>query len=229
MLDLSNVTIVTANCVRPIKGIESLRYSSLGIKFKEAILFTDKDIRLDGIKTVLIPTLTSVDAYNDFILRLADHVDSDYVLVVQDDGFVLNPDLWDWDFFKVDYIGAPWPAEESWCQRQMAKDYMKPGWNRVGNGGFSLRSRKFIELSARFDTCHGYGEDAFLCTVKYDYMIENGIKFAPVDLATKFSYENNLEDWQNPGRIDPKAHFGFHGKNFVNSQELIDIKENYRW
>ena len=37
-------------------------------------------------------------------------------------------------FFDYDYIGAPWP-----------NNFV----NRVGNGGFSLRSKKFLELTAK--------------------------------------------------------------------------------
>lgn len=224
MIDLPNVTIVTANCVKPIDGIRAIKYSQRGIKFKEAILFTDKDIRLDGLRTEIIPTLTSVDAYNDFILRLADHVDSDYVLLVQDDGFVLSPELWDPEFLNYDYIGAQWPQEKSWSEIQRAKDYMH--LNSIGNGGFSLRSRKFLELSARFNSCVGYGEDCFLNCVNYGFMEANGVKYPPAELANKFSIENNLQDWKTPIAIDPTKHFGFHGKNFINSNELINLKEN---
>ncbi len=231
MLDLSNVTIVTANCVRPIQGVEAIRYSQKGIKFKEAILFTDQDIRLDGIKTITIPSLHTVDMYNDFLLGIIKYIDpeSDFVLIVQDDGFVTNPEMWDPEFLKFDFLGAPWPKEQSWIDLQVAKDFMQPGFNQIGNGGFSLRSRKFLELSAKFNNCAGYGEDCFLNTVNYGFMWAHGIKYPPVELAQKFSIENNLDNWQIPLTIDPKAHFGFHGKNFVNSRELIDLKEQYKW
>ena len=224
MINLSNVTIVTANCVKPIDGIRAIKYSQRGINFKEAVLFTDKDIRLDGIRTEIIPTLKNVDDYNDFILRLGDYIDSDYVLVVHDDGFVLNPDLFDPEFLKYDYIGAQWPQEKSWSEIQRARDYMH--FNPIGNGGFSLRSRKFLELSARFNSCMGFGEDCFLNCVNYGFMWANGVKYPPVELANKFSMENNLENWEQPMHLDPKSTFGFHGKNFINSPELIELKEN---
>jgi len=55
-------------------------------------------------------------------------------------------------------------------------------------------------------------------------MIENGIKFAPVEIANIFSYENNLDNWQQPPYMDISKHFGFHGKNFSNTDEILKLK-----
>jgi len=62
-------------------------------------------------------------------------------LLVQPDGFVINPDKWDNQFFEYDYIGAPW--------EQVPHSYLDP-WgkpHRVGNGGFSFRSKKLLDVS----------------------------------------------------------------------------------
>ena len=49
---------------------------------------------------------------------------------MQWDGYAVNPGAWDAAFLDCDYLGAKW----SWH-----KDAM-----RVGNGGFSLRSRRLL-------------------------------------------------------------------------------------
>ena len=226
MIDLSNTTIVTVNCVRPEEGIAAIKYSCRSIKFGRAVLFTDKDLEpVEGIEIVKIQRLKSVDEYNDFILRLYRFIHSDYCLIVQDDGFVLNPNLWNPEFLKYDYIGAPWPDSEAWKNLQVGKKYMTPSWNRVGNGGFSLRSRKFLAASYYYTSCEGYGEDFFLCVIKEKIMkYLHGIKFAPIDLARTFSYENNIENWPAPVELDPKSTFGFHGHQLTNSHRLIDLK-----
>lgn len=225
MIELPNVTILTVNCVDANEGIAAINYSRKGINFKEAILFTHEDVYAPDIKVIKIPRLKSVDEYNDFILRLGDfNIDSDFVMVVQDDGYPININNWDNRFLDFDYIGAVWPNERSWIERQQTRNWMHSDWNRVGNGGFSLRSRKFLILSSTFSSCKGFGEDVFLSLVNHKYMVDNGINFAPVELAQKFSYENNLENWREPGIFDTEKHFGFHGKNFINSQELIDLK-----
>ncbi len=224
MLNLPTITLVSIDCVNAIESVSALRYSARNIEFKESILLTNENIQVAGIRTIQIDKLHSVNEYNDFVLRLNEYIDSDYILLIQADGYVLNADHWSNDFLLFDYIGASWPNEQSWIDRQEAKYYMRGNWNRVGNGGFSLRSRRFLELSANFKTCAGYGEDNFLCVINHDYMVDNGIKFAPVELAEKLSRENNLQDWTNPGIHDPNISFGFHGKNFSNYQELINFK-----
>lgn len=225
MVDLSNTTIVSVNCVKPEDGIAAIKYSSRGIKFGRSVLFTDSYIEpVEGIEIVKIPKLKSVDEYNDFILRLAGYIDSDFCLIVQDDGFVLNPGKWNPDFLKYDYIGAPWPDNFAWKQLQTGKSYMTPGWNRVGNGGFSLRSRKFLEVSSKFDTCFGFGEDFFLCVIKHGVLKMHNIQWAPIELARTFSYENNIENWPAPVELDPFSTFGFHGHQLTNSHRLIALK-----
>jgi hypothetical protein len=227
-LDLTNIAIVSINCVSAIESVKAINYSRREINFKEAILFTDQDIHAEQIHTIKINKLNSISEYSDFMLRLADYVDSDYVLIVQSDGFVLSANNWNPAWLKYDYISAPWPDSPDWIQRQQMKEFMVGNWNRVGNGGFSLRSRKFLELSAKFDSCLGFGEDNFLCLMKYNYMIDNGIKFAPVELAKKFSYENPLSEdghkWNDSVKLEVGSIFGFHGHQLANSTELIALK-----
>lgn len=219
-------------------AVKALRYSMRGIKFKEAILFTNDPIPdprhkmyLPDIRLIDIPKITSIDQYNDFCLRLNQYVDSDFVLIIQDDGFVTNPEMWDNEFLNYDYIGAAWSNEESWIEKQQAKKYMRDvfSYNRVGNGGFSLRSRKFINASANFKNCGGFGEDNFLCIINYHYMVSQGVKFAPLKLSYKFSYENPLMEfgnhWDGKIELNPMNHFGFHGHQFTNSHKIIALKD----
>ena len=85
-----------------------------------------------GIEVVPIAALASRDAYSDFVLKsLLPHVATSHVLLVQWDGYVINPAAWDPAFLDCDYIGAKW----FWHDDGM----------RVGNGGFSLRSRRLLE------------------------------------------------------------------------------------
>jgi hypothetical protein len=36
------------------------------------------------------------------------HVDTEFAILVHEDGFIVNPECWSDEFF-YDYIGAPWP------------------------------------------------------------------------------------------------------------------------
>ncbi len=139
--------------------------------------------------------------YSGWVLKnLVDYVNTDFALCVQWDSCIINPDLWDDKFLEYDYIGAPWP-----------NNFV----NRVGNGGMSCRSKKFLEECVNL---HYYkqvgenGEDYFACVTCYEYMLGAGIKFAPLDLARKFSVEYSIpEAPHSHGDLSSYNSFGFHG------------------
>ena len=139
-----------------------------------------------------------------FVEELVNHIDTDYCMGVQWDSSIINPDLWDDYFFNFDYIGAPWPNVPYYI-------------NRVGNGGFSIRSKRFLQISAElnYDPNHYEykcaPEDWFLCVKNYGYMIERGIKFADPLTASRFSVEHPMEENHYiRDRIDTYQSFGFH-------------------
>jgi hypothetical protein len=73
----------------------------------------------------------------------------------------------------------------------------------VGNGGFSLRSRKLLNAVKQIPPIPSYPEDRTICHV-FGKQLEQqfGIRFAPVKIADRFSYEF---------RIPETTPFGFHG------------------
>ena len=97
--------------------------------------------------------------YNLFMLYgLAQLVQTDFCLVVQNDGFVINGKNWRDDFFEYDYIGAPVPylievenqfpkhthKQATW----LAQHHNPPAHHyEPQNGGFSLRSRRLLNAS----------------------------------------------------------------------------------
>lgn len=137
--------------------------------------------------------------YSDFCVRWMDRVcDSNFVLVWQWDGFILNPELWTNEFLNYDYIGAPiladyWYAGAKWLENS------RPGWRIppgievpiVGNGGFSLRSKKFLSSTAVLPPQIGpslmKNEDLYLCVERREELEKMGIKFCPPALAGRFA------------------------------------------
>lgn len=139
-------------------------------------------------QTLLLAPKLDYKGYNEFVvMELWKHIDTDFCLLVQNDGYILNGSLWDDEFLNWDYIGAPWPPNIH---------FTKSGAEvRVGNGGFSLRSKKLLktptELGLKF-TDKGTGfphEDGFLCNHYREELETYGIKFAPVEVAARFSTE----------------------------------------
>jgi len=144
------------------------------------------------------------NSYNQFIFtNLADYITTDFVITIHDDGYGRNPERWTDEFFSYDYIGAPWPSE--WDL----------GGNRVGNGGFSLRSIQLLEL-CRFvpNIDVNMPEDVSICRAHREFFEQHRCLFAPVELAIEFSIEYGLSEY--PGRTGRDS-FGFHGKHNLNS------------
>jgi hypothetical protein len=103
-------------------------------------------------------------------------------------------------------VGAPWPER---VPVQPGNRFLALDKNRVGNGGFSLRSRKLLEATAAIDydalDFPVKSEDIVVCHYLYDAMRAQGIRFAPVELAASFS----VETLHKRGTYSA---LGFHGK-----------------
>jgi hypothetical protein len=161
------------------------------------------------IKIETIPRMDLV-GYSKFILNdLHHYVDTDYCLVVHSDGFVLNASSWDPKFLSYDYIGAPWPQKLFLQPWNLELNMQK---NCVGNGGFSLRSKKLLIETAKIDfnslTFPTQSEDLIICHYLYDHFINIGIRFPDPEIAASFSIESQDAVYgQNPMTV-----FGFHGK-----------------
>jgi hypothetical protein len=162
-----------------------------------------------------VKPLTNIDEYNYYILyHLHKHINTEFCLLVQDHAFIINPDAWREEFFSYDYIGAPWPIRE--------RAYITPygEHQRVGNGGFSLRSKKLLKVpqtqwipfrvaDVAQDFYKMFGgnntnEDGNICVHNKHLFEMNGCKIAPVEVAKYFSYESPVPE--NQGIIP----FGFH-------------------
>jgi len=145
------------------------------------------------------------------------HKDTTHILYCTWDGFITNPHLWKDDWLEYDMIGAPWP------HRFVEEFGFK---NRVGNSGFCLQSRKLLGLAYAYKDHYtqNYPSDAFLCHHMYDIFIQNGIKYAPLHIASKFSWELDIEESLN-GSL--KTSFGFHGwTNWKSKEEIYNTYLN---
>ena len=134
MLALPDVTLCCVDTANHALALRALARSRDQISFARTVLVSDRPLDAavaQSIEIALIPPLASRDAYSDFVLKsLLPHVATSHVLLVQWDGYVINPAAWDPAFLECDYIGAKW----FWHEDGM----------RVGNGGFSLRSRRLL-------------------------------------------------------------------------------------
>ena len=209
MLDLPGVTLCCVDTANHELALRALRCSTSGIRFARTLFLTDRVYDAPGVDVDVIAPLASREAYSAFVLKnLVEHVDTAHVLLIQWDGYVVNPDAWRGEFLACDYIGAKW----FWHTDGM----------RVGNGGFSLRSRRL--LRALQDPRIGLigPEDETICRSFRDLLErEHGIAFAPEALADAFAFEAAYPI----GRP-----FGFHGLyNFCRVVPQQEIAELTRW
>jgi len=106
-------------------------------------------------------------------------------MIVHHDGYAENARHWTDEFLAYDLIGAPWPCSVN-----------EPfGNSLVGNGGFTIRSRRFLDACK---TCpplplEGWGEDQWFCVANRSHFLNSGCVFAPAMLALKFSLETPIQ------------------------------------
>jgi hypothetical protein len=194
---LKNVTLACIDDLNSSSSFQLLSHLSELISFGDLILFSNK---LQFSHARNRAKIRNLDEYNRFLIYdLHKHIKTDFCMIVQTDGYFVNLDSWEDEFLNYDYIGAPW------VQPDLPED------KKVGNGGFCIRSKRLLEYSSRLeDYNEGTPEDVFICNFNREKLENDGIKFAPIDLASRFSVENSLYQGQ----------FGFHGK------ATLDINRN---
>lgn len=190
MIELPRITIIAIDCYNYGLATAALQKCNEQVKAAKTVLLTDIPLEIDGIEVINIPTISSKEQYSEFCIKeLYKYFDTDFVLVVQHDGYILSGEAWDNEFYNYDYIGAPWLYVDG---------------KNIGNGGFSLRSKKLQKALGKDDFIKASDpEDQAIGRLYRDYLIkEYDIKFPSEKLADKFSFEL---------REPSQKTFGFHG------------------
>ena len=166
----------------------------------------DIDVQVEGSLTNGLPSMSL-----DCIRRLHRRFATDNVLVVQNDGFPVGAGI---EAFlgRYDYVGAPWPGH---TRHLDFFPYPKYG---VGNGGFSLRSKRICRMASdiflrRFKHLPMnwfFTEDVFYCkTMRFlSKELRESFAFPSREEALGFSMECEI-----PSVDLPKAPpVGFHSQ-----------------
>jgi len=192
MVVIPGTTLVCIDCQFLALAARALMLTLAQCEYGLVKFFTDAHAvpGLDPrVRVVPVPTIASALDYSRFVLKhLVDHVDTDFVQVVQWDGYVTNGAAWRDEFFDYDYIGARW--------------WFREDGRNVGNGGFSLRSRRLLEALRDEAIKVTDAEDNAICLVHREYLeSSHGIRIAPAAVADRYSFE---------GTKRTGAEFGFH-------------------
>ena len=192
----NKITTIIVDTQNYTLGLNALKNSTHKFPTKEVLVFSDQPEKWKGYDCKTINKIASIDQYNEIILNdIVEHIKTEFALIIQYDGFVLNPQKFEPEFLDFDYIGAPWELNN---------------YRKVGNGGFSLRSKKLFEVSKRYADTRPYNqaEDYFICREIADLLEYRGkIKYAPYSVAKKFS----IEDVYLKSMRFESLPFGFHG------------------
>jgi hypothetical protein len=205
-LSLDNVTLCCVDCAYYDLAAAALKISLSKVKFADAIFFSDRDCQVEGVRFVETAKIASSADYSNFVMHeLHEHVSTEFVLIIQYDGFILNPSAWDPEFLQFDYIGAKMRVDGGYI---------------VGNGGFSLRSRKLLhalrddDQIKRYDAHAGPAlEDIAICRTYRDILeSRHKIRFGSESAADGFAAEH----------VSPTLRtFGFH-----NLLHLVGLYQN---
>lgn len=197
MLNLSDrVILVAFGSTKIPETIKAIKYCQKLTKFYDTIYLTDGNINEKNIKHIPIRNIPSIKNYQKFIVNesadiILSSVSQDFnghFLCINWDGFIVNPDAWTNEFLVYDYIGAPWP----WLKYT------------IGNGGFCLKSKKFLKIQT--ELCRDYivkeNEDLELSIRLRPLFEKYDCKYANKDIGFRFSTEH--------GGYNNFNSFGFH-------------------
>ncbi len=153
--------------------------------------------------------------------------DSEYILICQTDAYIDRDELLSWCDRGYDYIGAPWPMKSKYnlplirhylaLRRAMRRDRLnimhQDLFNRVGNGGLSLR-----RVAKCLEVCQNYGDTIErFCTSKHNLhnedvfwaLIPDDMHYPSIAEALTFSIDLKPKQcFELSGKQIP---FGIHG------------------
>jgi hypothetical protein len=179
-----NVTLLTIDTISISRAVAVLERCLNLIPFKHVKLISPLPCKCPWLTHIPPETLNAtmpLNAYSDFCIRhLHEYFETSHCLIVQYDGWLVNPEAWRDEWLALDYIGC-------------IADWTEPGDNGKGGcGGFSLRSRRLMELAARIaDKTHE--EDVILSHARprgrRDDFEAAGMKFAPNTVQFQWGYD----------------------------------------
>lgn len=182
MINLPQVTLVcmTSPNYKTAEHMAALKKSSEQINF-------------GSVKYIINPGIKTINDWNKAVIyELPKYIETEFALLVHDDGYVVCPDVWENEFLDYDFIGAPWPLPtDEFSYRDEAGEIV-----RVGNS-VSIRSKKLLDLIATRDWKYYFGncnEDGFICCHNRKWLESQGCRFAPLEVAKYFSKEHEIEE-----------------------------------
>ena len=185
MVDLPQVTLILL--------------SGLGYRTKaniHALEYSQREINFGAVKYIQLGDIENIDDWSKAtIYELPKYIDTDFCLLIHENGFVVNPEMWNESWLSYDYIGSPWPlpSDDFSYRDDMGRI------SRVGNS-VSLRSKRLMNaVSTReWKPYYGfYNEDGFISCHNKGWLESQGCAFAPLEVAKHFGRELEIPENQD--------------------------------
>lgn len=197
-LQLPSVTLICVDCVDATKAIKVLEHCKSKVDFGAVKLLTSLPCEYEH--RVEIMPLTSLIMYSVFMLtKVHEYIDTPHVLIVQRDGWILNPESFDPAWLELDYIGPLFVQ-----------------YDEVGSGGFSLRSKRVMENIAKNFYWDGTEVMAYALQQSLGYYEDGVISLSPFRFTNSYIIATNVQaaNFAQGGNRNPKYFreypFGFH-------------------
>ena len=195
-LNLPDITLLVLHMhgkPYPVEGLEKcMEVANFG---EVRVLTDDMNFKHSEINAHRIPAIRTMDEYSLFFIKdFWKTFNTEFCLTAHPDGFIINPESWTDEFLNYDYIGAPWSPSGPRFRDNLGR----PG---IGNGGFSLRSKKICKFVRDNYLIINENEDMYYSNCMNTHK-PSSIKYPSVELALQFAQETMLDK-----NIKP---FGFH-------------------
>ena len=209
---ITDVTLVAVATTKVDVTMDAINYSCKDLAFEKTLLISNyQPYNIRDTKFIPIKKFSSVEEWGEFIIfKLHEYIETNHILLIHSDGFVVNHDQWDEDFKNFDYIGSPWPKPLDQISFRTPEGEIV----RVGNS-VSLRSQKILQapslMNLTWEPFNGFlHEDGFLCVQNRKKLEKIGVKFGNLEAAVRFGQEN----YQDKNKIP----FVFHKWRGINAK-----------
>lgn len=211
---LDNVTLLAVATRNVEATAKALMYSCKAIDYGDVHLVSPyrPSFFPSQYRWTFIEPFASIDDWNHHIYYfLWKYFDTSHTILIHDDGYVCNPEIWKDEWLKYDYIGSPYSMAFS---EKLSKQKNQP-ISRIGNS-VGLRSRRLCKLPSELGfewrkVDGNYNEDVKISVHCRQQFEKEGMVFAPLQEAILFGRETEFEE---NAKIDKTFLFHkFKGKN----------------
>lgn len=183
---------------------------------QRALDYSSQEIEFGDVKLIRRPDIKNINDWNKAIVYdLGDYVFTEYAILIHNNGFIVNPEMWRDEWLQYDFAGSPFPLPSELDNVSYRDVY--GNIQRVGNS-VGLRSKKLLDLPKKLNLewkpFHGFYNEDGAISVNYRHIFEaNGCEYMPFEEAVYFGREKELPENQHIDK--PFLFHNYEGRNAI--------------